>query len=323
MKLINSSAQYLPQQEGIDDIYKQIELAGRTSYLSYDKITDDSAKKFVDMLIKSKHLSVLEHGTVYLSIPIEDSETLSHYHGVSGKYNRRQFSNPYSKVTMMRGLHDYVTTNLRVLQENDWLDDLKYLCEPTKYHEKRLSVRVICSRSIAQELTRHRAMSFTMESQRYVGYDKGKFDGEITYIIPSYISELKEGKYIRCDGDWYSDPIRQDPTDIIMKDAETHNKWNSFLRCISFAEQEYLYQIRNLKLKPQQAREILPNATKTTIVITAFESDWRNFFDQRLFGKTGDSHPDMVVLAEQIKEQFEINGLWDGIMKYPSKYEQQ
>ena len=70
MKLINQSAQYLPQQAGIDGIYKQIELAGRTSYLSWDKMTDDSAKKFVDMLIKSKHTSVLEQGTVYLKLPI-------------------------------------------------------------------------------------------------------------------------------------------------------------------------------------------------------------------------------------------------------------
>ena len=68
MKLINQSAQYLPQGAGIDGVYKAIELAGRTSYLSWDKMTDDSAKKFVDMLIKSKHGSVLEHGTVYLKM---------------------------------------------------------------------------------------------------------------------------------------------------------------------------------------------------------------------------------------------------------------
>ena len=30
----------------------------------------------------------------------------------------------------------YVTTNYRVLLENGWLDDLKYICEPTEFHEK-------------------------------------------------------------------------------------------------------------------------------------------------------------------------------------------
>ena len=86
-------------------------------------------------------------------------------------------------------------------------------------------------------------------------------------------------------------------------------------------EATYMSLINDFKCKPQEARDILPNATKTTLVITAFESDWRQFFDQRLFGKTGEPHPDMKILAEQIKEKFEINNLWDSIMKYPSKYE--
>ena len=48
-------------------VYKQIELAGRTCYKSEDKITEDSAKEFVDRMIKSGHGAMLEHGTVYLS----------------------------------------------------------------------------------------------------------------------------------------------------------------------------------------------------------------------------------------------------------------
>lgn len=64
------------------------------------------------------------------------------------------------------------------------MDDLQYLCEPTNFHDQRISVKFICSRSIAQEITRHRVFSFLMESQRYVAYNKDKFGGEITYIIP-------------------------------------------------------------------------------------------------------------------------------------------
>ena len=66
MKLINSSVEIIPQSEGLDGIYKQIEIAGRTSYKSEDRITEDSAKKFVDMLISRGHTAPLEHGTVYL-----------------------------------------------------------------------------------------------------------------------------------------------------------------------------------------------------------------------------------------------------------------
>jgi len=39
------------QESLLNRIYRQIELAGRTCYKSEDKITNDSAKQFVDMLI--------------------------------------------------------------------------------------------------------------------------------------------------------------------------------------------------------------------------------------------------------------------------------
>jgi thymidylate synthase (FAD) len=40
---------------------KLIEAAGRTSYLSFDKQGEGTEKRFIRMLIKSGHLSVLEH----------------------------------------------------------------------------------------------------------------------------------------------------------------------------------------------------------------------------------------------------------------------
>ena len=43
------------------DAEKLIEAAGRTSYLSFDKQGEDTEKRFIRMLIKSGHLSVLEH----------------------------------------------------------------------------------------------------------------------------------------------------------------------------------------------------------------------------------------------------------------------
>ena len=66
MNLIKPSYEIIEQPSGIDGLYKHIELCGRTCYKSQDRITEDSAKKFVDGLIKSGHGSVLEHGTVYL-----------------------------------------------------------------------------------------------------------------------------------------------------------------------------------------------------------------------------------------------------------------
>lgn len=61
----------------------------------------------------------------------------------------------------------YVTLNYRHIVENDWLDDLKYLCEPTEYHEKRVTVRFITDRGVSHEFVRHRVFSFAQESTRY------------------------------------------------------------------------------------------------------------------------------------------------------------
>lgn len=72
MKTTKQSFKIIPQDKGLEGIYKQIELAGRTCYKSEDKITETSAKEFVDRMIKSGHGAMLEHGTVYLRIPIEE-----------------------------------------------------------------------------------------------------------------------------------------------------------------------------------------------------------------------------------------------------------
>lgn len=156
MKLIESKAEFLPQENGIEGIYKMIEVAGRTAYHSQDKITPTSAKDFVDRMIKSKHGAALEHGTVYLALPMESIIPIEA--NGWGKY----YKNPYSKSGIVCEVNGEkkvaVVTNYRVLVENNWLDDLQYLCPPTEFHEKRYTMRFTCSRAIAQELTRHKLL---------------------------------------------------------------------------------------------------------------------------------------------------------------------
>ena len=99
MKIITSSFSIIPQESGIDGIYKQCELAGRTAYKSEDRITEGSAKKFVEALMKLNHGAVLEHGTVYLKVshtsPIADrlymekAEVTNFY--AKNKYSKHDF----------------------------------------------------------------------------------------------------------------------------------------------------------------------------------------------------------------------------------------
>lgn len=159
MKLIKQSFAIHPQENGLEGIYKQIEWAGRHCYKSLDKITEDSAKGFVERMIKSKHYAMLEHGTVYLERDVDYSD--ADYNTFETLYEK----NPYSKVTFDGGLC-YVTTNFRVIVENGWMYDLQYLCEPTEYHEKRVTVKFVTDQGILREFTRHRVFSFAVESTR-------------------------------------------------------------------------------------------------------------------------------------------------------------
>ena len=146
MKLIKASFLIKEQEETLEGVYKQIEWAGRHCYKSEDKITDTSAKEFVERMIKSGHGAMLEHGTVYLTHPIEHIGSDA-YQGIGNKYR----DNKYSKVNYDNWGTRYITTNYRVLVENNWLDDLQYLCEPTEYHEKRTTVRFICDRGVTHK----------------------------------------------------------------------------------------------------------------------------------------------------------------------------
>ncbi len=63
MKIIKPSARIVSSVDG-DTILKRIEEYGRVCYKSEDRITEDSARRFVENLIKRGHESVLEHISV-------------------------------------------------------------------------------------------------------------------------------------------------------------------------------------------------------------------------------------------------------------------
>lgn len=279
MKLIESSVQIIEEK----DPYKMIELAGRTCYKSEDKITENSAKEFVDRMIKLGHGAMLEHGTVYLTITATSPEV------------RKYEINPYSRVKKISvdGINGraYITTNYRVLVENKWLDDLKYQCDPTPSHEKRITVKFICDRGVSHEFVRHRVFSFAQESQRYCNYSKDKFNNELTFIKPTWLN-IPTGDYTYWDGDWCDiDNMKiQLPSDNGIAD--------NFLWCLNNAGMQYRLLI-NKGLKPQEARAILPNATKTELVMTGFESDWDHFLSLRT---SKNAHPDAQRLSLKLKE---------------------
>lgn len=53
--------------------------------------------------------------------------------------------------------------------------------------------------------------------------------------------------------------------------------------------------------KPQEARDVLPLSTATTVIYTAFNSDWKEVFNKRT---TSACHPDMIKLMKPLEEEF-------------------
>lgn len=287
MKLIESSVQIIEEK----DPYKMIELAGRTCYKSEDKITENSAKEFVDRMIKLGHGAMLEHGTIYLTIDGEDPNL------------SKIQSNPHTKVNLVPyevltesnytiSYKAYITTNLRVLVENNLKELLCYQVEPTEHHEKRITVKWILDRVTGESFLRHRVFSFARESTRYCDYSKDKFGNDITYIIPSWL-DLPEGKYSDWDNDWC------DVSELKLLYPEVDNlsdPANCFLQSIKNAEY-YYFMLINRGWKPQQARQVLPFAVCSPLVMTGFESDWEHFFELRC---SGAAHPDAKKLADEL-----------------------
>lgn len=154
-----------------------------------------------------------------------------------------------------------------------------------------ITVKFVVDRGVSHELVRHRMASFAQESQRYCNYSKDDFGKEITFILPDFLDYKSEG-------------------------------WNVWKNAMQEAEKTY-FKMLELGFSPQEARAVLPNSTKTEIIMTANLREWRHFFKLRAADATGAAHPQMkevtIPLLAELKEMIpvifddiEVEGKEDG-----------
>ena len=298
MEFLVAGYEIIDQEPGLEGMYKAAELPGRICYCSQDKMAPGTAEKFCKGLMKSNHGAPLEHGTVYLKVlKHSDWNDLDKY-----RFNK------YSKYTESTN-YAYVTTNLRVLFENGWMDDLKYWCEPTEYHEKRVEVRFTVDRFTGEEFLRHRAASFNRESTRYVLFTKEKFGGgSIKYIIPVWMLDETTMKEI----DDHKDLSITDFCQEVINEEEGHGDMTDVLVwmfALKACEWSYCKLTNTFGWQAQQARTVLPCAISSPLIKTAFVSDWVHFFNLRALGTTGKPHPQAFELADPLMKEFIKRGL--------------
>lgn len=293
MKINNPSFEIWEQGSGIDGIYRQVERAGRVCYKSEDHQTEDSARPFVNRMIQSQHTAMLEHATVYLQA-VGNPNPLEKY-----RHDR------FSRVNDAVGEALAVTTNLRVLVQNGWMDDLdRYLCEPTPYHERRVTVHFTTQVAITREFNRHRANSMAEQSTRYCNYSKAKFGNEITINLPTWVESLQGSTQQAGEASLSETAFLALAKKVAEGSAADYENW---LFANLAAEKVYMNLIAAGR-KPQEARVILPLDTNTELVHTAFLSDWLHFFDLRALGTTGAPHPDAKAIAMPLYEAFKEKG---------------
>ena len=329
MEFVRPNAEIWEQGNTLEDIWKHIARCTRVCYQSTPKNDGETDEEFVKRVILRQdsstgrlnfdkiHGSVLEHGTVYLYLETRPDNVFSKFEypsahftagynwsDVVGHIRAKYKSNKFSKVNTawlgkeIRGT--FITTNLRVIYENDWLEDLQFICNPSGYHIKRVTVSFTTNIGVTREFNRHRVNSIAEESTRYCNYNKRNY-GQIKIGLPAWLDDERDKSYLETHqfDDLYSycEDVVEEGDNIDWCDIDY------YLFALTTAEWCYNNLIKK-GWKPQQAREVLPLATKSQLIHTAFVDDWKHFFALRADGVSGPPHPNAALVAVPLKEKF-------------------
>ena len=322
MELIKPNAEIWEQGNTIEDIWKHIARCTRVCYQSTPKNDGETDEEFVKRVILRPdsstgelnfdkiHGAMLEHGTIYLEIYCYNGcEDDNYYKIINYRENKYSIVNNifYNGESIAKNFA--ITTNLRVLYENNWLNDLKYICAPTEYHAKRVTVSFTTNIGVTREFNRHRVNSIAEESTRYCDYTAGRLQKSNKFALPAWFLDEEHLPYIESHE---FDTLGSYLSDIWEKDDNTLlNEWydmDFYLAALTFAE--WFYQmLRKKGWKPQQAREVLPLATKSQLIHTAFVDDWKHCFALRADEVSGPVHPNAKLVANSLKQDFIKRGL--------------
>lgn len=311
IKVVNPSVE-IWKQEGytLDAIWKHIARCARVCYQSVPKNNGETDYGFlVRTLFRGNdvgnqtyntkdiikcHLSVCEHGTVHLKYPL--------FMARAAAQATRFIHNHYSRTREHEG-YIYVTTNMRVLIEHNWMDELEFIDNTPNcpYYISRPTVCFITDIGASRELNRHRANSISEESTRYCRYNANKFGNNLS------VAKLPWIPYSDADGQCYNTGFYEDEEIFNDNYIQGHycEGWTAidwFLYGLQIANLVYCKCIE-LGWTAQQAREILPLNTKTQVVHTAFVDDWEHWIALRSNEISGKVHPMMLELAKQLVKQ--------------------
>lgn len=331
------------------DPVDKLEHCLRVCYKSEDKINPESMGKLIRSCIKRGHRSFLEHYRIrvacspsvaamvngwqltqenkFIDVKAEDSVIFNHcLYG-----NLRAFldlADQNKKSVLGSIIYNMLNVNLGdIFEEQDWImedaesilrfEEVQYLGEACDY----LTFHIETDRAILSEWTRHRSLSPTVESTRYVKYendginitlpmpflwapspDQEHLDMWVMDVVETMLTN-SEFKFVTPEGN-----ITHAGVTEIARLAKIQATWE--MACLN-AETAYR-QMREFGATPQEARSVLPNSTKAEFYMTGTISAWEKFLALRA---TKEAQPQIKLLADRINEYVESTKeeLEDGI----------
>jgi thymidylate synthase (FAD) len=324
MKIIPQAAYYL-DTTGMSQ-YQIIEKAGRTCYKSEDKITEESATKFVAALVRRCHLAMLEFGYLYMKITDIDfleffQATKPHFIHMVGEY----------AVGNFRAFYDWYKAWL----DGKWMIDMDYYdgfmdliwCLAQKYPEvykdlydklhEKFEPDVIDIERMNVDDVKYPFMFFTKEELIADYKASGNFDSYLVDIIPHIVMfttnrgvthelvrhrndetfAMESTRYCKYDVEKFGGELTIiEPMQEIRDNPDAYERW---LKDTKADEESYMWFVKH-GISAQAARGRLPHDIKADIWNACFESQWQHKLNLRMHGTTGAPHPQFKELMELV-----------------------
>lgn len=337
MKVIEPSYRRLDIPEPTDKlaVLKHLEAIGRTCYKSEDKITDDSAVKYIKMIRDRKHWAMLEHYIFVMSVDKEVFEDI-----YNPKYFTAENYDYIDKLAHIRCSHwengkdmglEYIVsgsaTAFNYLWESKCFRDnsnagIVHICRflsleypelmknptplwPAEGEDNGVS---FISRATLKGLPKEIRLLHDSMSVRFV-VDRGVSHELVRHRVASWAQEST--RYCNYSNDKFGNEISAiNPVFFSdIEDPEQNAKHMIWEDACEEVQADY-FELLALGATPQEARSVLPNSLKTEIVMTARMLEWRHFFDMRA---ESHAHPQMrqvvkPLLNEVINDEHRLFG---------------
>ena len=299
---------------------------------------DVKDSELVNNLINNNHVSVFRHSSVYYIVPATYfSEDEYKYYTLIGLKN-----NPYVHIQYFDARY-FISTNKQWEMENSLQAAMlsPYVVNENTFIEfnkkdkenllRRLTFCITTQISTSRELNRVSPNNITEESTRFCNYSKDKYTNDITIVQPHWIDLFKDYDYesIKYDGknllatcgDFTLDiTLNKFPIESYILNRNISAK--AAKRFFGKLHKECTHYLETLNdgFAPQDARELLPLCTATTVIYTYTVKEWIRILALRYYGATGAPHPNAKIIAglirnELIKLGYNVDKLVNTILK--------